>query len=133
MLLFLCGLLSEGSYALAQPTKGTVLKDPTSPPKAVFQRRAQALAADPTYELSAIFMRNKQRYAIVNGGVVKTGDSLANMRITNISGTNLTMENTSLSKETNQYGKRDTRKNAMNNVIVLELSDDVTVKTQVKK
>jgi hypothetical protein len=130
VLLSICGLLSKPVSAFQQEAKVLESKpsdfmhlknDPTRPPSVMVQQLAPELMADPQYELTAIFLRNNQQYAVVNGNVVKTGDPIADMVVSGISGTKLTMS----------YAKssRDARKD----LVVLELSGAVSVKTQVTK
>ncbi len=140
-LLFVCGLLSAASSAAnlpvaenkvlstaqnntgsAQPhIKGDkILKlkeDPTRPPSVIAAQLSSDLGLDPAYELTAIFTRHDQQYAIVNGNIVQTGDHIADMRVIDISSTKLIMQN---------------RLSAQNEV-VLALSGAINVKQQVTK
>jgi hypothetical protein len=134
MLLMLCGFLSSPTFAQQQrgpahqynkmpsvPNKTASLmhlkRDPTRPPSVIVAQLAQALAVKPKYELTAIFTRNKQQYAVVNGAIVKAGDPIANMMVTDISSSNLTMQNNASPQKP----------------MVLELNGAVTIKTQVSK
>lgn len=130
VLLFVCGVLSQNASAQQQTmnteprntandsvNKLALKNDPTRPPSVIVQQLKQALEVAPEYELTAIFTRDKQQYAVVNGNVVKAGDPIANMLVTNITGTNLTMKNAASSEDT----------------MVLELSGAVSIKTQVTK
>jgi len=99
-----------------------VKQDPTRPPSVIVQQLAPELSIKPEYELTAIFTRNNHQYAVVNGNVVKTGDPVANMLVTGISASNLTMEHVG----TSQYA-------SSKDILVLELSGTVNVKKQVLK
>jgi hypothetical protein len=110
ILLFICAFLSESAVAMQE-------EDPTRPPNFVAQQQEIAQVGEPRYVLSAIFSKNNERFAIVNGHIVKSGDKLANMLVTDILSDKLTLTNTSASQDT----------------LVLELSGAVTVKTQVTK
>lgn len=131
VLLVICGLLSGYASAVQQTVNATessqatnmqanlkrFKQDPTRPPSMIVQQLAPELAIKPAYELTAIFTRNNRQYAVVNGNVVKTGDPVANMRVAEISGSNLTLQHATSSRD----------------IMVLELSGAVTVKTQVTK
>ncbi len=73
-------------------------QDPTRPPSVIVQQLSEELAIKPEFELTAIFTRNKQQYAVVNGTVLKTGDALDDMVVTQISDTNITLQNTDSSQ-----------------------------------
>jgi hypothetical protein len=125
-LLFICGLLSEPASALQQASKIVFdQQDPTRPPNMSASQTALGTAVEPKYELTAIFTRNNQKYAVVNGNIVKTGDLVLDMLVSDISRNKLTMELAQLS-----HGiARDTSQDMM----VLELKGAVSVKTQVTK
>ncbi|MFT6267466.1 MAG: hypothetical protein ACJAVV_000264 [Alphaproteobacteria bacterium] len=130
ILLSICGLLSKPVSALQQEAKALestssnfmhLKSDPTRPPSVIVQQLAPELMVDPKYELTAIFMRNNQQYAVINGNVVKTGDPVADMFVSGISGTTLTMK----------YGTSS--RDAAKDDLVIELSGAVSVKKQVTK
>lgn len=73
-------------------------QDPTRPPSVIVQQLSEELAIKPEFELTAIFTRNRQQYAVVNGSVLKTGDALDDMVVTQISDTNITLQNTDSSQ-----------------------------------
>ena len=91
-------------------------KDPTKPVK-----KAQMLDEPEKYDsgfaLTAIFNRNDNYYAVVNGQVVATNDVIANKRVLKITQTNMILEDTEASQE----------------AMVLELFSSNNVKTQVQK
>lgn len=132
--LVVCGLLSKPAAAYQEPVASQqkeqnkltnsfqVKQDPTRPPSVIVQQLAPELAIKPKYELTAIFTRDNHQYAVVNGNVVKAGDPLADMLITEISGSNLTMKHVSTSQD-----------KALRNNVVLELSGSVNIKKQVNK
>jgi hypothetical protein len=134
LLLFICGLLSKSAIAYqqaiaiddAKPNKSSyvprVKQDPTRPPSVIVQQLAPELAIKPKYELTAIFTRNNHQYAVVNGNVVKAGDPIADMLITEISAFNLTMK-----------PSRTAQDRSLQDSLVLELSGSVNVKKQVTK
>lgn len=139
-LLSVCGLLAQPAAAQQQPNESFeakqlrkkptsfayVHKDPTRPPSVVVQQLAAQLSVNPEYELTAIFTRNNQQYAVLNGDVVATGDPVADMIISQISGTNLTMKR-------NPTATASSRNSGAGNTIVLELNGTVDVKKQVTK
>ena len=92
-------------------------KDPTRPPSVIVQQLAQEVAVKPEFELTAIFTRNDQQYAVVNGAVLKTGDAFANMLVAEITTTQLVLEDAQTAQE----------------VKVLELHGAINVKKQVVK
>ena len=51
-------------------------RDPTRPPSVVVQQLAAQLTVNPDYQLTAIFKRNDQQYAVLNGDVVTKGDAV---------------------------------------------------------
>lgn len=134
LLLLVCGLLSTSASAYQQsvatnnaeqnkPSNAPRIKqDPTRPPSVIVQQLAPELAIKPKYELTAIFTRNNHQYAVVNGNVVKAGDPIADMLITEISAFNLTMK-----------PSRTTQDTSLEDSLVLELSGSVNVKKQVTK
>jgi hypothetical protein len=134
LLLVVCGILSKPAVSMQQPlvtqeraektsiNSTRVKQDPTRPPSVIVQQLAPELSIKPEYELTAIFTRNNHQYAVVNGNVVKTGDPVANMLVTGISASNLTMEHVG----TSQYA-------SSKDILVLELSGTVNVKKQVLK
>jgi hypothetical protein len=134
LLMVLCGLLSKSAIAYQQPIAidaaksnkpnylPRVKQDPTRPPSVIVQQLAPELAIKPKYELTAIFTRDNHQYAVVNGNVVKAGDPIADMLITEISAFNLTMKP---SRTAQDISLRDS--------LVLELSGSVNVKKQVKE
>lgn len=134
LLLVICGLLSKSAIAYqqtiaiddAKPNKPSyvsrVKQDPTRPPSVIVQQLAPELAIKPKYELTAIFTRNNHQYAVVNGNVVKAGDPIADMLITEISAFNLTMKPSRTAQDT-----------SLQDSLVLELSGSVNVKKQVTK
>lgn len=101
-------------------TSNEKLQDPTRPPSVIVQQLAPELALAPEYELTAIFTRNNQQYAVVNGTVLKKGDSLANMLVSEISATSLTFEDLLSTEQAEQ-------------IRVLELRGAVNIKKQVRK
>lgn len=133
-LLVICGLLSKSATAYqqhiainnAEQHKSNnlprVKQDPTRPPSVIVQQLAPELAIKPKYELTAIFTRNNHQYAVVNGHVVKAGDPVADMLITDISAFNLTMKPSRTAQDT-----------SLEDTLVLELSGSVNVKKQVTK
>ena len=66
--------------------------DPTRPPSVIAQQLAP-LQANTGFELSAIFTRNNQRYAVLNGAVLKQGDEYMGMKVTGISAFEVTLQN----------------------------------------
>jgi hypothetical protein len=132
--LVVCGLLSKPAASYQQPIASQekaqkkplnlqrVKQDPTRPPSVMVQQLAPELAIKPEFELTAIFTRDNHQYAVVNGNVVKTGDPVADMLITEISRSNLTMKHIRYSQDA-----------ALKEIVVLELSGSVNVKKQVKK
>ncbi len=92
-------------------------QDPTRPPSIATAQLANDLDIKPEFELTAIFTRNQRQYAVVNGNVVTTGDSLADMVISDISTSTISMLDTASSKQT----------------LVLELNGASQVKVQVSK
>lgn len=132
--LLVCSFLSKPAASYQQPIASqeeaqekpknlrTEKQDPTRPPSVIVQQLSPELAIKPEYELTAIFTRNNLQYAVVNGNVVTRGDPVADMLITEISGSNLTMKQTRSSQNT-----------ALKEIVVLELSGSVNVKKQVKK
>jgi hypothetical protein len=139
IMLSLCGMLS--SLASAQQPINTyeakplrkkptsvnynMQRDPTRPPSVVVQQLAAQLAVNPEYQLTAIFKRNDQQYAVLNGDIVTTGDPVADMFISDITGDNLTMQRSPSS--------RNSTNSAFPNTLVLELQGTVNIKKQVTK
>ena len=136
LMLFICGVLAtpvdaavnaKESPSLNSTTQQagkatrqimrTAKQDPTRPPSVVVAQLAKKLEIKPEYQLTAIFTRNQQQYAIVNGEIVTTGDSLANMYVSNITTSSLSMHDRASSKE----------------IMVLELSGAASVKKQAIK
>lgn len=132
LLLVMCGLLAKSATAFQYAVNNTqqnkpsnvsrAKQDPTRPPSVIVQQLAPELAIKPKYELTAIFTRNNHQYAVVNGNVVKAGDPVADMLITEISAFNLTMK-----------PSRTAQDKSLKDTLVLELSGSVNVKKQVTK
>lgn len=130
-LLFICGVLSSSfpvdaafgfdeQYKDKTKVQSAYVKsnqDPTRPPSVIVQQLASKVEAKPEYVLTAIFMRNNQHYAVVNGNIVQAGDNISNMLVKEITPTNLTMLNTIEDQ----------------NRMVLELSGATDIKKQVVK
>jgi len=134
LLLIVCDLLSfavatEQPFFAAQQkiTKASasstrMKQDPTRPPSVIVQQLAPELAIKPEYELTAIFTRNNNQYAVVNGKVVKAGDPVADMLVTEISASNLTLQHSPSAQDT-----------PLAEIVVIELNGSVNVKKQVIK
>lgn len=138
ILLSLCGVLS--SLASAQQSNNAyeakplrkkptsvnyMLRDPTRPPSVVVQQLAAQFSDNPEYQLTAIFKRNDQQYAVLNGDIVTKGDSVADMFVTEITGSNITMRRGSSTINSSN--------SAFPSTLVLELNGAVNVKKQVTK
>ena len=66
-------------------------QDPTRPPSASLQQLAPINQVTAALNLSAIFTRNAQRYAVVNGEILKQGDNIMGMQIATIDGFEVTL------------------------------------------
>lgn len=66
-------------------------QDPTRPPSVIAQQLTPLQEANTDFNLSAIFTRNAQRYAVVNGEVLKLGDEIMGMEIATIDASNVTL------------------------------------------
>jgi hypothetical protein len=71
-----------------------VQQDPTRPPSVIAQQLAPLQELNAGFNLSAIFTRNAQRYAVVNGEVLKQGDEIMGMKISTIDASNVTLTDT---------------------------------------
>jgi len=81
--LFICSSAHFVSIAAQQ--------DPTRPPSVIAQQLAPLKEFNAEFNLSAIFTRNEQRYAVVNGEVLKQGDEIMGMKISTIDALNVTL------------------------------------------
>jgi len=101
VLLFLCNQLS--AHASDKNTlnpdakrKGllqNMMQDPTGPPNMMAVQLSESLKLEPKFELTAIFTRNAKQYAVVNGNIVTTGDTVADMFVIDITNDQVVMEN----------------------------------------
>lgn len=66
-------------------------QDPTRPPSVIAQQLAPLQELNAGFNLSAIFTRNAQRYAVVNGEILKQGDEIMGMKISAIDASNVTL------------------------------------------
>ncbi|WP_371193512.1 hypothetical protein [Glaciecola sp. SC05] len=66
-------------------------QDPTRPPSVIAQQLAPLQEFNAGFNLSAIFTRNAQRYAVVNGEILKQGDEIMGMKISTIDASNVTL------------------------------------------
>lgn len=90
-----------GFDELNSATKSQIVKrDPTRPPNYVNDVLSPVNSPEPEFQLSAIFTRNNQQYAIVNGDVVKAGDMLNGMLVSEIGAHSLTLRNTNNAQHT---------------------------------
>lgn len=92
-------------------------QDPTRPPSIFVQQLESELERKPEFQLTAIFIRNNKQYAVVNGTVLKAGDALDDMLVSEITPHNLTLQHA-------QHAKQ---------IKVLELHGAISVKKQVVK
>lgn len=67
--------------------------DPTRPPNIIAQQLAPLQQLHTGVKLSAIFTRSAQRYAVVNGEVLKLGDEIIGMKISSIDASHVTLKN----------------------------------------
>lgn len=109
-------LIQVGAQALPNGKFSNGKKDPTKPLKKA-QMLDEPERYDNGYALTAIFKRNNNYYAVVNGQVLATNDVIANKRVLKITPTNMILEDTETSQE----------------AMVLELFSTNNVKTQVQK
>lgn len=66
-------------------------QDPTRPPSVIAQQLAPLQDLNSGFNLSAIFTRDAQRYAVVNGEVLRQGDEIMGMTISTIDASNVTL------------------------------------------
>lgn len=109
LLLFLCGQFSanainstnksaetitiknESSKLQSSKAHISIKRDPTRPPGVISMQLADELAIQPEYKLTAIFTRNAQQYAVLNGNIVKKGDAFEDMTVIDITSSQIVM------------------------------------------
>lgn len=112
----LSGQASEERVAI-MPQSNMGRKDPTRPSQSQLQFVESGQVFSQALQLSAIFSRNGEHYAVINGQVLKTGEVIANKKVVLITAVNLILEDTEMANE----------------ATVLELFSSTNVKTQVVK
>lgn len=115
----MCGLLNQ---AIANNFSKNALnyqsiQDPTKPPTKPNTQSSAQQTLTPKYVLTAIFSRSTQNYAVINGSILKVGDSLANIQVVEINESSVVIREQSSSKKD----------------VVLELDGSVSVKKQVSQ
>lgn len=114
--LVLTVVFSAYANAIQSSSETYAQNDPTRPPNIMAVQLSKQLNVKPSYELTAIFTRNNKQYAVVNGSVLKAGDSIADMYVKEISADRVVMH----------------KQHARGDKLVLQLSGSVSVKQVTK-
>ncbi len=109
-----CGFIIMSASTLQAQSVGG---DPTRPPSVIAQQLTPLQPQNKGFNLSAIFTRNDQRYAVLNGDVVKKGDQVLGMQVTEINAIELTLKSLNTNAEN----------------IVLQVQNNADMKKQVVK
>nr|WP_136251346.1 hypothetical protein [Ningiella ruwaisensis] len=94
-------VLGIHSFALAQQ------QDPTRPPNVMAQQLTPLKQDGSKFVLTAVFNRNAQRYAVLNGEIVKQGDEIAGMRVVSILDESIKLQELGASDNNIELGVHD--------------------------